>query len=207
MYKNYLKRTFDLIFALILMPLVLIIVTVCGVLIKLEDGGSVFYLGKRLGKDGKVFKMYKLRTMKVNAPDIRNNDGSTYNSSEDPRLTVIGKFIRKTSIDEIPQVLNVIKGDMAIVGPRPDLPEVINKYSIEQKKKITVRPGITGYSQAYFRNSIEMNTKFKNDVYYIENISLMLDIKIIFKTLTSILGRKNIYNSDLNDGNIKKVKK
>lgn len=143
--------------------------------------------------------MYKFRSMKVNAPDLRNEDGSTFNSEDDPRLTRVGKFIRKTSLDETPQLLNIIKGDMSIIGPRPDLPGAIYKYNSEQKKKLTVNPGITGYNQAYYRNSLDMNNKIINDIYYVENLSLMLDIKIIFKTIRSILSRKNIFNSYSNN--------
>src|SRR5699024_3252565 len=101
---------------------------------------------------------------------------------------------RQTSLDETPQILNVLKGDMSLIGPRPDLPGAIDKYNSEQVKKLKVRPGITGYSQAYFRNSIGMQDKYKNDIYYVENLSLSLDIRILSKTITSILKRKNIFN-------------
>jgi undecaprenyl phosphate N,N'-diacetylbacillosamine 1-phosphate transferase len=123
MYKKYFKRILDLILALIALPFWFIIFIIVGPIIYFQDKGPIFYNAPRLGKDGKVFKMYKFRSMKVNAPDIRNEDGSTFNSEDDPRLTKIGKFIRKTSLDETPQLLNIIKGDMSIIGPRPDLPE------------------------------------------------------------------------------------
>mgnify|MGYP002737259881 FL=1 len=129
----------------------------------------------------------------MNAPDIRNEDGSTFNSEDDPRLTSIGKFIRKTSIDEVPQILNVLKGDMSIVGPRPDLPEHFNVYSESEKRKLSVRPGITGYNQAYFRNTIPWKERIKNDIYYIDHLSFWMDIRVVFKTTWSILSRKSVF--------------
>jgi undecaprenyl phosphate N,N'-diacetylbacillosamine 1-phosphate transferase len=193
MYKNFIKRIFDLIISLLALPFWLIIFIFLSPIIYFQDKGSVFYNAPRLGKDGKVFKMYKFRSMKMDAPDVRNDDGSTYNSEDDPRLTSIGKFIRKTSLDETPQLLNVIKGDMSIVGPRPDLPEAIRSYTSFENKKLLLRPGITGFNQAYFRNSISSKEKFNNDVYYVENLSFILDFKIFIKTIYTVVFRKNIF--------------
>ena len=195
MYKHFIKRVFDFLFALILISPITLVVVICALLIKLEDGGTVFYLGKRLGKNGKAFRMYKLRSMKINAPDIRNNDGSTYNSNDDPRLTKVGKFIRKTSLDELPQILNVLVGDMSFIGPRPDLPEHIHCYGAGELIKLQVLPGISGYNQAYFRNSAEWKQRLQNDVYYVDNISFLLDLKILFKTLEVVAFRKGIYGT------------
>lgn len=149
----------------------------------------MFYLGKRLGRYGKPFPMYKFRSMKVNAPDIRLKDGSTFNGENDPRVTKLGRFLRDTSIDEIPQVLNVLKGDMSFIGPRPDTIDWLDKYTEEDKIFLNVRPGITGYNQAYFRNSVDAQKKIKNDVYYAKNISFILDMKILIKTIRTILLR------------------
>jgi undecaprenyl phosphate N,N'-diacetylbacillosamine 1-phosphate transferase len=193
MYKSFFKRAFDLILAIIALPFWVIILVVIGPIIYFQDKGSIFYNAPRLGRDGEIFKMYKFRSMKMNAADLRNEDGSTFNAEDDPRLTKIGKFIRKTSLDETPQLLNIIKGDMSIIGPRPDLPEAINTYTPIERKKITVRPGITGYSQAFYRNSIDMFDKFKNDIYYVDHISLIFDIKIILKTVVILLQRKNVF--------------
>ncbi|GFR36003.1 sugar transferase [Thermobrachium celere] len=193
MYKKYVKRLLDIVFSLILLPPAILVILICGILIKLEDGGPIFYCGIRLGKNGKIFKMYKLRSMKVNAPDLRNSDGSTYNSEDDPRLTKVGRILRKTSIDELPQIFNVLKGDMSFVGPRPDLPEHIMYYQGKEIKKIEVMPGITGYNQAYFRNSITWKKRLQNDLYYVENISFLLDLKIIIKTVEQVLFRKGIF--------------
>lgn len=192
MYKKYLKRLFDIIFSLILLPFLFPVIVICALFIKIEDRGPVFYLGERLGKDQKTFKMYKLRSMKVNAPDMRNEDGSTFNSEDDPRLTKVGKFIRKTSIDELPQIINVLIGDMSFIGPRPDLPEALDFYNEEEIHKLDVKPGITGYNQAYFRNSIAQSEKFRNDIFYVNNISVIFDIKIILTTIISVIRRKNI---------------
>ncbi len=140
--------------------------------------------------------MYKLRSMKVNSPNIKNPDGSTYNGENDPRVTKVGRFMRKTSIDELPQFFNVLKGDLSLIGPRAHM--VIGYQGYERlddkrKKRLDVRPGITGYSQAYFRNSITSDQKIENDIFYVENISFILDVKIFFKTVTSVLKRENIY--------------
>lgn len=201
LYTIFFKRLFDIFFSLLgLLVLILVFVPI-GLIIYMEDKGPVFYNAKRIGKNGKIFKMYKFRTMKVNAPDLRNEDGSTYNSDDDPRLTKIGKFLRKTSIDELPQLLNVLKGDMSLVGPRPYIVDSYKGYESLDKinqKRMLVRPGITGYSQAYFRNSIPSDAKLKNDIYYVDNISLKLDIKILFHTFKSVIKSENIYNSNQN---------
>lgn len=193
MYKNLFKRILDLALSLIGLPVLFLILIVIGPIIYLQDKGSIFYNAPRLGKDGEIFKMYKLRSMKVNAPDLRNEDGTTFNSEDDPRLTNIGKFIRKTSLDETPQLINVIKGDMSIIGPRPDLPDAIDIYDENDVQKLSVKPGITGYNQAYSRNSSSLKDKFSEDMYYINNISFLLDIKILIKTMRVVLLRENIY--------------
>lgn len=195
MYRYFFKRMIDLVLALVAFPFWLIILLFLGPIIYLEDRGSIFYISNRVGKNGKIFKMYKFRSMKMNAPDIRNDDGSTYNSEDDPRLTQIGKFIRKTSLDETPQLLNIIKGDMSIIGPRPSLPEALEKYDDYFKRKFEVRPGITGYSQAYFRNSIGLKQKVTNDIYYVDNLSFWFDVKIFFRTVLSVLSKENVFVS------------
>jgi len=137
--------------------------------------------------------MYKFRSMKVNAPDLRNEDGSTFNSENDLRLTKIGKVLRKTSLDELPQIINVLIGEMSFVGPRPDLPEHITYYTNSEIKKLRVKPGITGYNQAFYRNSIEWKERLKNDVYYSENLSLFFDLKILMFTVINVFNKKGIY--------------
>lgn len=195
MYRKFVKRLIDIITAILALPLWLLILLIVGPIIYIQDRGPIFYNAGRLGKNGKVFKMYKFRSMKMNAPDIRNADGSTYNAEDDPRLTSIGKFIRKTSIDETPQIINILKGDMSVIGPRPDLPEHMNLYEGEESRKLEIRPGVTGYSQAYFRNTIPWKERIINDIYYIDNLSLWIDIKIFFKTVVSVLKREDVYVS------------
>jgi lipopolysaccharide/colanic/teichoic acid biosynthesis glycosyltransferase len=198
MYKNFFKRLFDLTLALVALPFWLIILVIIGPIIYLQDKGSIFYNAPRLGKNGKVFKMYKFRSMKMNAPDLRNEDGSTFNAEDDPRLTRIGKFIRKTSLDETPQLLNIIKGDMSIIGPRPDLPEHYELYEGNEGRKLEIRPGVTGYNQAYFRNTVPWKERIQNDIYYIDHLSWWLDIKIFFKTAISVLKREDVFVTEKN---------
>ena len=196
MYRHFFKRLFDLIFALMAFPFWLVILIVVGPIIYLQDKGPIFYNAPRLGKDGKTFIMYKFRSMKVNAPDLRNEDGSTYSAEDDPRLTKVGKFLRRTSLDETPQLLNVIKGDMSIVGPRPTIcTSDFEKISGVRRKRYEVKPGITGYTQAYYRNSISQDEKFEHDAEYVEKRSLLLDIKIIMATIRTVVSKKNVYSN------------
>ena len=189
------KRLFDLVCSVILLIPIGIIIVVSAIFIKAEDGGPVFYMAERTGRFGKPFRMFKLRSMKVNAPDIRLADGSTYNGDDDPRVTRFGKFARKTSIDELPQVINILKGDMSFIGPRPDTPMYLDKYTDEERIVLTVRPGITGYNQAINRNSVLTKEKLKNDIYYVQHLSIWFDIKIIIMTVVTVLSHKNINRS------------
>lgn len=201
MIYRFFKRLFDIILSLVALPFVLLAIVIFAPIIYLTDKGPVFYNAERLGYKGRVFKMYKLRSMKVNSPNLKAADGSTYNGEDDPRVTKIGKLMRKTSVDELPQFLNVLKGDMSLIGPRAHLTTNYKGYDLldeKRKKRLDVRPGITGYSQAYYRNAATSEQKLENDVYYAENISLWLDIKIIFKTVISVLKRENIYVSAQN---------
>lgn len=194
----FFKRLFDIVLSLIALPFVLLVILIFAPIIYFTDKGPVFYNAERLGHKGKTFKMYKLRSMKVNSPNLKAADGSTYNGEDDPRVTKIGKLMRKTSIDEVPQFLNVIKGDMSFIGPRAHLTTNYKGYELldgPHRRRLDVRPGITGYSQAYYRNSATSEQKMANDVYYAENVSLWLDIKILFKTVESVLKRENIYVS------------
>jgi lipopolysaccharide/colanic/teichoic acid biosynthesis glycosyltransferase len=192
MYR-IIKKMMDFLLSLILSPFVLIAIIVVGLWIKSEDGGTVFYSAKRIGKNGKIFDMYKFRSMKMNAPDIRLEDGSTYNSPDDSRITKVGKWIRKTSIDEIPQIINVLKGDMSFIGPRPDSAMYLPYYTEEERVILTILPGITGYNQALNRNAVGTKEKLKNDIIYVRKMSLTFDIKIVFMTIETVFLSKNIY--------------
>ncbi|OFL16228.1 UDP-phosphate galactose phosphotransferase [Anaerococcus sp. HMSC068A02] len=196
MYKNIIKRILDLILALIALPFVLIICLIFGVLIYIEDKGDIFYIAKRRGLNGSVFGMYKLRSMKMNAPDIRNKDNSTFNSANDPRVTKIGKILRKTSIDELPQIFNILKGDMSWIGPRPiTIDRPVSEYDQKRIDRLKVKPGVTGYAQAYFRNNISQEEKLQLDANYAKEISFLLDLKIVFKTIQVVLLQKNVYTN------------
>lgn len=195
MYRCFFKRLLDIIISLICLPFFVIISLIVCPLIWIEDRGNPFYSSDRLGKNKKGFKMLKFRSMKVNAPDIRTKDNETFNSENDPRLTKVGKIIRKLSIDETPQIINVLIGDMSIIGPRPNLNDYdAHEFTSDEIKRLEVRPGITGYNQAFFRNSITKVEKFKNDVYYVEHLTFAMDIKVLVQTFKSILMKKNIYN-------------
>lgn len=194
MYQKFLKRIMDLCICIIALPLFVCVFIIIAPIIYLTDKGSVFYTAQRVGKNGKKFNMYKFRSMYVNSPDIRNEDGSTYNGNNDSRVTPIGRFIRKTSIDELPQFLNVFLGQMSLIGPRPNLVTMpYHKLPKIEQSRLKVKPGITGYNQAYFRNSVLSEGKFINDVYYVEHISWWLDIKIFLKTIQSVIKKENIY--------------
>lgn len=193
MYKHFFKRLIDILIGLCALPFVILIILIFAPFIYFTDKGPVFYNGERMGRNGKKFKMFKLRSMYVNSKDLRNNDGSTFNSNKDPRVTPIGRIIRKTSIDEFPQFLNVLLGDMSLVGPRPSLTTTpYSDYSDIRKKRVSVRPGVTGYSQAYFRNSIGQDEKFLYDAYYADNITFWMDVKILFMTVWTVVANKNI---------------
>lgn len=193
-YKCFFKRALDFMLSLIALPFVLILCLIVWVFILLDDHGPLFYAAPRMGKDGRIFKMFKFRSMSVNSPDLRNADGSTYNGTDDPRVTRVGKILRKTSVDELPQLLNVLIGDMSFVGPRPSLTTTpYEAYSDVRKKRVRVRPGITGYSQAYFRNSISQDQKFEYDCEYVDHITFWGDVRIIMKTIGAVLKRDNIY--------------
>lgn len=199
MYKKIIKRILDILISILLLPFFVILYVIIGLLIKIEDGGPIFYKGNRIGRDCKIFKMYKFRSMKVNAPNILNKDGSTYNSEKDDRVTKIGKFIRETSIDEIPQIINVLKGEMSIIGPRASLEQALETYQEDEKEKMTVHPGITGYTQAYYRNGLTVREKRLKDAWYANNVTFILDCKIFFKTIQTVIKRDNIYTNNENE--------
>lgn len=195
MYQHFFKRLFDIIGSLIILPFVLLEIIFLAPIIWLIDRGPVFYNATRAGKGYKPYKMFKLRSMYVNSPDLKNPDGSTYNSDDDPRVTPIGKIMRKTSLDEFPQFLNILLGDMSFVGPRPKLwkeGKQLCEMDENHQKSYSVKPGVTGYAQAYFRNSITQDEKFKWDAYYADNVTMWMDIKILFQTFWSVIARKNI---------------
>lgn len=192
MYKYLFKRLMDIAIGLVALPFVLISIGILGPIIYFSDKGPIFYMAERIGKDGRMFGMYKFRSMIVNAPDIRLENGDTYNGNDDPRMTKVGKFMRKTSIDEIPQFLNVLIGNMSFIGPRPDTPDFLEVYRKKFPSIMSIKPGLTGYNQAYYRNSIDGIEKMRNDNYYAEHLSFWMDVKIMFKTIKTVLLRENV---------------
>ncbi len=193
MYARFFKRVLDIVVSLVALPFVLVIIAVLAPVIYLEDKGPIFYNAPRVGKDGKQFTMFKLRSMKVNAPDLTMADGSTYNGSDDPRMTRIGAFMRRTSLDEFPQFLNVLGGSMSIIGPRPDLERETLLYEGNEREKLLVKPGITGYAAAYGRNSLPWHDRLAMDVFYVHNLNFAFDVKIFFHTIKTVFAQEGVY--------------
>lgn len=193
MYQHVFKRLLDIVIGVIALVPVCLVILIFGIAIKLEDGGPIFYNAPRVGKDGRDFIMYKLRSMRVNAPDLVMEDGSTYNGADDPRMTKVGALLRKTSLDELPQFLNVLKGDMSVIGPRPDLRRETELYTGEEGLKLTVKPGITGYAAVMGRNSLPWHDRLTLDVYYVKHISFALDAKVFFRTFATVFKQEGIY--------------
>ncbi len=194
-YQVILKRVIDIsvsfIALIILSPLFLIL----SLIIVIDDKGPVFYRSKRIGRGFKEFNMYKFRTMKVNAPNILNGDGSTYNAKDDPRVTKFGRWLRESSLDELAQLINVLKGDMSLIGPRAGDVESKDTYEEDEKAKTLVRPGISGLTQAYFRNGLGVRDKRLYDSWYAHNVTMGLDIRIIFRTIKTVCCKENIYTN------------
>lgn len=187
MYKRFFKRILGFLISLIALIIISPLLLVVGIWLHFANkGAGVFFLQERPGKDGKIFRVIKFKTM----TDERDADGNLL--PDEDRLTKVGKFVRSTSIDELPQLFNVLKGDMALIGPRPLLVQYLPLYSTEQARRHEVRPGISGWAQCHGRNAISWTEKFKLDVWYVDHISLWTDIKVIFITIKKVLGRKDI---------------
>jgi lipopolysaccharide/colanic/teichoic acid biosynthesis glycosyltransferase len=186
------QRAVDVALAALALPVVVVVAVPVGIAIKREDCGPVLYRSTRVGRGMREFDMYKFRSMEVAAPDIRNADGSTFNSDSDPRVTRVGHFLRRTSLDELPQLLNVLRGDMSLVGPRPSPTGNRHLYPPAYMRKFDVRPGISGYNQYRLRNAATMDERIANDLYYVENLSVRLDLEILIGTIVSVLRRRNV---------------
>ncbi|WWU69123.1 sugar transferase [Clostridium baratii] len=194
----FLKRLIDLFGSFIGLIVLSPIILVVSLLIKFESKGPVIFSQDRIGKDGKVFKMYKFRSMVVNAEDLKEKlkeqnemSGPMFKMKEDPRVTKIGKFIRKTSIDELPQLINVLKGDMSLVGPRPSLPKEVEQFEDWMMERLEVKPGLTCYWQVSGRNNIDFEDWMKLDIKYVRERNTLTDIKLIFKTVFVLFGDEN----------------
>ena len=199
-FYKFCKRGIDVIVAGVGLILLSPIITIVACAIKLTSKGPIFFLQKRVGKNGELFNMYKFRSMVVNAEELKEKlkhknemSGPMFKMKDDPRVTKVGKFIRKTSLDELPQLWNVLKGDMSLVGPRPSLPKEVEQFDSWMFKRLTVRPGLTCYWQVSGRNNIDFEDWMKLDVKYVEERNLWIDIKLIFKTVFVLFGDKNAH--------------
>ncbi|OBR89910.1 putative undecaprenyl-phosphate N-acetylgalactosaminyl 1-phosphate transferase [Clostridium ragsdalei P11] len=195
---HLLKRIIDIIFSFVGIIAFFPIMFVVAVAIKFDSKGPIIFSQARVGKNGKLFKMYKFRSMIHDAEQLLDNlqhknemTGPIFKIKQDPRITRVGRFIRKTSLDELPQLFNVIKGEMSLVGPRPNLPKEVAKFTCEQKIKLLAKPGLTCYWQVMGRSSIDFDEWMELDLKYIKDRSTFLDIKLIFKTLGVFFGDKN----------------
>ncbi len=186
LYRKYLKRLMDFVLGIIGTIGALPVLIPSGILLTIANRGTPFFLQKRPGKNGRIFTIVKFKTMN----DKKDENGNLL--PDDKRLTPIGKIIRKTSIDEIPQLWNVLKGDMSLVGPRPLLPEYLELYNEFQKRRHEVRPGITGWAQVNGRNAISWEQKFEHDVWYVDHLSFMLDVKILLLTVKKVFKSEGI---------------
>ncbi len=192
MYK-YFKRIMDFVASLTALIILSPLMALSAVLVKISDGGSVLFKQRRPGKDGKIFTVYKFRTMSEKTEDENGRE-----LSDVERMTKIGSFLRKTSLDELPQLFNVLKGDMSFIGPRPLLCEYLELYTPYQMRRHEVLPGISGLAQVNGRNAITWEEKFDYDVYYVDHMSFWLDLRILFKTIKNTLKRADINCSDNN---------
>ena len=193
MYKNFFKRFLDIIISLIFILCFWWLYVVIAILVRIKLGSPILFKQDRPGLNEKIFKMYKFRTM----TDAKDSLGNLLTDAE--RLTKLGKFLRSTSLDEIPELWNVIKGDMSLVGPRPLMPKYLAYYTEEEKKRHNVRPGVTGWAQVNGRNSLTWEDKFRYDIEYVNSISFWLDLKIVFITIKKVFKRQDI--SDFSDEN------
>ena len=194
------KRTIDIIGAGLGLILLSPIIAIVACAVKFTSKGPIFFSQKRVGKNGELFEMYKFRSMVVNAEELKEDleeqnemSGPMFKIKDDPRITKVGKFIRKTSIDELPQLWNVLKGDMSLVGPRPSLPKEVEQFDNWMFKRLSVRPGLTCYWQVSGRNNIDFEDWMKLDCRYVDERNLWIDIKLIFKTVFVLFGDKNAH--------------
>ncbi len=196
-YK-FVKRFFDIVLASIGMIVLSPIFLIISLAIKLESKGPIFFKHTRIGKDGKIIKIYKFRSMVNNAEDMikeftpeqMKEYRENYKLTNDPRITKVGKFLRKTSLDELPQLINIIKGDLSIIGPRPVVSDELKKYGTNTRKFLSVTPGLTGYWAANGRSCTSYEQRMQMELFYIDNLSLKMDIKVFFKTIEAVIKRE-----------------
>lgn len=192
------KRVIDVILASVALILLSPLFAIIAIAIKIDSKGPVFFAHKRIGKNGKIIKLYKFRSMVINAeeliksftPEQMKEYKENYKLTNDPRITKVGKFLRKTSLDELPQLINIINGDLSIIGPRPVVADELEKYGVNKDKFLSVTPGVTGYWAANGRSNTTYEQRMKMELYYIDNLSLKMDIKVFFKTILSVVKKE-----------------
>lgn len=192
------KRVIDVIFASIALILLSPVFAIIAIAIKIDSKGPVFFAHKRIGKNGNIIKLYKFRSMVINAekliksftPEQMREYKENYKLTNDPRITKVGKFLRKTSLDELPQLINIINGDLSIIGPRPVVADELEKYGTNKDKFLSVTPGLTGYWAANGRSNTTYEQRMEMELYYIDNLSLKMDIKVFFKTILSVVKKE-----------------
>lgn len=192
------KRVIDVILASVALILLSPLFAIIAIAIKIDSKGPVFFVHKRIGKNGKIIKLYKFRSMVINAeeliksftPEQMREYKENYKLTNDPRITKVGKFLRKTSLDELPQLINIINGDLSIIGPRPVVADELEKYGVNKDKFLSVTPGLTGYWAANGRSNTTYEQRMEMELYYIDNLSLKMDIKVFFKTILSVLKKE-----------------
>lgn len=188
--QYFIKRLLDIIASFVGIVLLLPFFLLSAAAIKLDDSGPVFFRQERTGQNRRIFKIFKFRTM---VQDAEKKGAGVFVEMDDPRITRVGKFLRRTSLDELPQLFNIFKGDMSLVGPRPTLAYQVEKYNERQLQRLSVKPGITGWAQVHGRSALTWPERIELDLWYIDNWSFLLDIKILIKTLGVVLGKKNLY--------------
>lgn len=191
MYRNFIKPLFDALIALVILVILSPVIVLTALLLFIANNGKPFFFQQRPGKHGRIFRIVKFKTMN----DKKDAQGNLLPDAD--RLTLIGKIVRKSSLDELPQLINVLKGDMSLVGPRPLLVEYLPLYNAQQARRHDVKPGITGWAQVNGRNSISWEDKFRHDVYYVDHVSLALDIRILFMTVAKVFRAKGVNQTDI----------
>lgn len=191
--QEIIKLGIDFLGAMIGLIILAIPFAIIGIAIKLDSEGPVLFKSVRVGKDKKPFLMYKFRSM---IKDAVNVGLGLAVAEKDPRITTVGKILRKYSIDELPQLINILKGEMSFIGPRPALPHQVEKYTEWEKRRLEVKPGITGWAQVNGRNLLTWKERIKYDIWYVDNLSLLLDVKILFRTIRVIISKKGLYGED-----------
>jgi exopolysaccharide biosynthesis polyprenyl glycosylphosphotransferase len=194
------KRTFDLLLTIVMLPVALPLMAVIALVVKLDDGGPVFFRQKRVGENGAGFRILKFRTMVPNAEELQDrvtkldeNGNHLFKTKRDPRVTRVGRFLRRWSLDELPQLFNVLRGDMSLVGPRPEQAFVVDQYDPWQRQRLAVPPGITGWWQVSGRSDLPMHLNTQYDLFYIRNYSLWLDLRILWLTIGAVVQRRGAY--------------